>query len=650
MPVGEDQLLLFKSIFKGRQDVYAKRWEAKDKAGYAPAYDIDWSGYELHKATGGTIKDYPHKTYSTINEGVITGHLEGKEVIGVYPLLENNTSWFASVDFDENNWRDEITKLYEICMANQLQSYIERSRSGNGGHLWIFFEQPYLARKSRAIIKWLLKQVGIKTASNSSYDRIFPNQDYHTGKGLGNLIALPLQKRALENGNSAFINPTTFEPFPDQWDFLQSVRRVGIDRLEVIYSMCSDTTIKELHPALINHKGDGLQIILANTITIGRNNLLPEMVVFLRNNLKANNPTFFIRKATGQNTVGTPASTTLLEEHTDRLVVPRGYVGAVLRYCKANKIDYKFTDQRKKLPEVEFTLKGQLYDHQVPALSIVERKEMGVIVAPPGSGKTIMGLAIIAQKKQPALIIVHRIQLFDQWVQRIQSFLGIPKHGIGRIAKGQADVGESITVAMIQSLNNTEVLSKIQTSFGIIIIDECHHLAAEAYRSILQKLHTYYIYGFTATPIRKNKDEKLVFAQIGEVIHEVVVPKSSEQAALSVNVIDTDLKVPFNASTDDFERLSDILIHDTARNGMIAENIRQEINNGRDIIVLTERKDHVEILNQFLKHDCETIALTGDDSEASRKSKLNVIQEGRFQVTLIRKRDLRSGKACWTSD
>lgn len=276
-----------------------------------------------------------------------------------------------------------------------------------------------------------------------------------------------------------------------------------------------------------------------------------------------------------------------------------------------------------------------LYDYQQPALAITDKKEMGVIVAPPGSGKTIIGLSIIAQKKQPALIIVHRRQSFDQWVQRIQSFLGIPKYKIGRITKGHVDIGEHISVAMIQSLGNAEVVSKIVKAFGTIIIDECHHLPSDTYKIALNKLHTYYMYGLTATPIRKNKDEKMIFAQIGEVIAELTAPKDKGiNNGLLINIKDTDLEIPFNPAPDNFETLSHILIHDTARNSLIADDIRTEINYGKSIMVLTERKAHVEILNHFLKHDCETITLSGDDTEVSRKAKMRQIEEGRFQVLI----------------
>ena len=232
--IDEESIEKYLSLFKGRDDVFAIRWEANGKSGYMPAYEVDWSGFDLHKANGGTFKDYPNKKYLKLNQQKIIDHLGGSEVVGIYPLLSDNTSWFLAVDFDENNWKGEILKLYEQCELHKLDVYLERSRSGNGGHLWIFFEQPYPAIKSRAIIKYLLSKAGIsvKSANASSFDRIFPNQDFHTGKGLGNLIALPLQKAAWQEGNSCFINPLTFEPYSNQWDFLTStITRIFIANL-----------------------------------------------------------------------------------------------------------------------------------------------------------------------------------------------------------------------------------------------------------------------------------------------------------------------------------------------------------------------------------------------------------------------------------
>ncbi|HTF28767.1 MAG TPA: DEAD/DEAH box helicase [Flavitalea sp.] len=276
-------------------------------------------------------------------------------------------------------------------------------------------------------------------------------------------------------------------------------------------------------------------------------------------------------------------------------------------------------------------------DYQQEAVDITNKKDFGVIVAPPGAGKTVMGLEIVARKQQPTLIIVHRRQLFDQWRERIQSFLGIPKFQIGSINGGTFEIGEEITVAMIQSLQASDLSDKgkLCHAFGTIIVDECHHVPAKTFQEVIHHFHSYYLYGFTATPIRKNKDEKLIFIHIGDIIHEVIVPITANQnTQLSVVIQNTELFTPFNALTDKIETLINILIHDTARNEIVAENIKKEARAGRKILVLTERKAHVDILQQYLKGACETITLTGEDSEQSKKAKLQLIDSGDFQVLI----------------
>src|SRR5260221_1368967 len=218
-----DQLDIFKGLFKGRDDVFAIRWEKEGKAGYMPAYDLDWKEYARYKVQGGSIKDFPNKSYLPLTNGRLNQHLSGKEIIGVYPLLPDNTSWFIAADFDQGDskkksWIEECQLFLAECQKYELLVYLERSRSGQGGHVWMFFEQPYPAYKSRNIFLALLAKAGIfsDNEKKSNFDRLFPNQDYHSGKGLGNLIALPFQKKALESSNSCFINPVSLEPFPDQ--------------------------------------------------------------------------------------------------------------------------------------------------------------------------------------------------------------------------------------------------------------------------------------------------------------------------------------------------------------------------------------------------------------------------------------------------
>jgi hypothetical protein len=231
------QIQLFKSVFKGREDVFAIRWEKGAKSGYMPAYYYDLYLYRTHRMKGGTFQDYNGKTYLKLTEREIAKHLNGEQQIGLYPLLEDNTSWFLVADFDKENWIAEAILFIKYCRDKELRAYLERSRSGNGGHVWLFFEQPCPAVKSRKLFIGLLEQSGAVSLldKSSSFDRLFPNQDFLSGKGLGNLIALPLFKKTFEQGNSCFIDSDTLQPINDQWQFLQGIKRITLQQLDKLY-------------------------------------------------------------------------------------------------------------------------------------------------------------------------------------------------------------------------------------------------------------------------------------------------------------------------------------------------------------------------------------------------------------------------------
>jgi len=325
-----------------------------------------------------------------------------------------------------------------------------------------------------------------------------------------------------------------------------------------------------------------------------------------------------------------------LNEKDGLVFLPRGFAGKLINHCKEHSISYQFEDKRVKLEPVQFKSTISLDEHQRKAVEATNTKDFGVIVAPPGAGKTIIGLHMIAVRRQPTLIIVHRKQLFDQWIERIQSFLGIPKFRIGKIEGGKCEIGSELTVAMIQSLQSENIPEKIYHSFGTILVDECHHIPAKTFREVIINFHSYYLYGFTATPKRKNKDEELIFIHIGKIIHEIVYSPTEENhnKTLSVTIQETGLFTPFNAKTDNLETLLHILIHDTARNELIVKDIKREVTAGRRVLVMTERKAHVAILQQYLKSSMETIAITGDDPAQARKSKLDQIHAGHFQALI----------------
>ncbi len=633
-----ENLIIFKSLFKGREDVFAIRWERDGKSGYMPAYNLNWNEYTAYKAKGGNLKNFANKQYALLTDERIANHLKGKEIIGIYPLLKDNTSWFIAADFDQSTtngktWIDECRQFIHECEKYQLPVYLELSRSGKGGHVWMFFNEPYSAVKSRRIFFHILTSSGIITGKTSNFDRLFPNQDYHSGMELGNLIALPLQKKALEQNNSCFIHPVTFKPFANQWEFLKSIQTISTAKLDELYNEIEVNNSKI--PIRFNYSDNKLNIILNNQIVIPRPNLDGQLYRYLRDHLNIKNNDFFIKKNSGKNTYKTEATIKILEEKDNELVLPRGFIGKLLRYCKEQNISYNFTDERRKLEAVKFTDFITLYDFQQPAVDITDKKDFGVIVAPPGSGKTVIGLSIVAKKQQPALIIVHRKQLLVQWIERIQSFLKIPKHRIGRVEGGKYELGEEITVAMIQSLQSNGLPDNIYKSFGTVIVDECHHLPAKTFSKVINQFHSYFLYGLTATPIRKNKDENLIFIYIGDIIHEIVIPSSgAHHKPPSINIKDTEFFAPFNSGTDNFDTFLHILIYDTARNELIIDDIKKEVAAGRKVLVLTERKAHIEVLNQYLKNTCETIVLTGEDKEQSRKVKLKQIEDGSFQVLI----------------
>lgn len=307
-------LEIFKSLFKGREDAFAIRWERNGKSGYMPAYTLDWDQFKIHKAKGGTLKDFKNKEYAALTDHRMLNHLAGKEVVGIYPLLQNNKSWFISADFDQSTaktkrWIDECRAFMLECEKHKLPVYLERSRSGSGGHVWMFFEEPYPAFKSRQLFTYLLKSSGVisEVDKNSNFDRLFPNQDGHSGKGLGNLIALPLQKKAMENGNACFIHPENLNQFPDQWAFLETVEKVKMKPLDELYEDIIDNklTRSTIRAVTTNFLNVEFTIILSNQVILPRFGLDPLLSKYLKDNLNFMNLDYVIKKRSGRSTYGT---------------------------------------------------------------------------------------------------------------------------------------------------------------------------------------------------------------------------------------------------------------------------------------------------------------------------------------------------------
>lgn len=636
--VATDQIYLFKSLFRGRADIYAVRWEKNGKGGYMPAYSVDWSDYENHKARGGTFANYPKKSYRLLDDDAIVHHLKGSQTIGLYPLLQDNTSFFIAVDFDEGNWMSTISRLHEICNQFELPSYIEKSRSGNGGHLWIFFEENIPAFLSRDLMFYLLMQAGIisRFDKEPSFDRMFPNQNTLSGKGLGNLIALPLQGQSVKDGNSCFLDPHTMMAIDDQWGYLSSIKKVSVKKMEFLYTQVCGKSVPETISSVSFDAIPEMEILIRGEVYLKKVQVNQKLTEYLKNNLNILNAEYFVQRNMGRSAYTIEKYFKLIKETDDGIILPRGFVGTLIHYCRAENIPVKVIDERHKCDGISVASKISLRQYQEEAVEKTDTKDFGVIYSPPGSGKTFIGLELVARKKQPTLILVHRKQLFDQWIDRIQDCLGIPKREIGRIGNQKYSIGKVVTVAMIQTLARERTLADISERFGMIIVDECHHIPAASFRHVISQFNSYYIYGLTATPFRKNNDEQLIYVYIGNIIYSLTQQEylKNQKKKIEINIRETNLSFPYDNQTDNYEMLSNVIIYDTRRNELIVKDVIDNIYRFKSILILTERKAHIEVLHQYLKDKFETISLSGDDSENNRKSKLEQIKQGHYQVII----------------
>ncbi len=630
----QEKISLFGALFKGRADVYAQHWVSWDgqKQGWFPVHT-----------------DRTNTTYVPLTDDVLEEHLRGNKIIGVYTLLIDNTSWFVAADFDGDTWRKEVRSLLSLCKEYNLPTYVERSRSGNGAPVWWFFETPYLAAKSRLIFLHLLKLSSAIDAldSEESFDRVFPNQDYLSGKGLGNLIALPLQGNARKQDNTVFLDPEhDFTPHTDQWFLLKIIQRISSSRMDELHATFIEQK-KKTTTYVAHYTGTDLPITIGTHVTVPKSYIFKELANFLGKHLNFFNTEYAVKQRMGLPTFGTERYFKTIEKNNENILLPRGFLSTLLNYLKEQNVPFVIFDQRYKSSPIKYLFSCSLFDYQSVAVNAFTNKDSGILVAPPGSGKTIMGLALVAEKKQPALILVHRKQIANQWVERIENFLNIPKKKIGQVVGTKKKAQLPITVAMVQSLARLDSLEDLANQFGTVIVDECHHMPAKMFRAVITKLKPQYLYGLTATPNRKHNDERLIFIYLGEIIHEVEhQPKPNllqktvaaepliTNPSVSIIVRGTTLSFPFKISARNYQPAIKSLCFDTARNQQIITDIIAVAKVGKKCLVLTERKEHVDLLTEYLKYDFEVISMTGDLSASKKRDKEKQILSGHFQIIL----------------
>lgn len=640
--VTEEQLVLFASLFRGREDIFARRWEKNGKIGYAPAYDVDWTAFNEHKRRGGTWLNFKEKIPIPLTPDVIKKHFLGGQTIGIYPLLESNTSWFIAADFDGEHWWVDCQKFIRVCSEYDIPISVERSRSGNGCHAWLFFDAPYPAFKSRRIFLELIRQAFHLSEFDKevSFNHLFPNQDELSGKNFGNLIALPFQGRLMEQGKTVFIHPETGDPYPEQWQYLFEIKHLTAMELDALYDRLVQGGTAVSMNGTASEASRGITITLASSIELSRRELDIETVKFLKEELNFMNAEYLQKERFGKSTYQTEKYFKLIDERGDVLRLPRGFLESLKQHLDQRGIRYHLSDRKTAVEPVQFNSAIELRTEQRDLVEKALLHDEGTIVAPPGSGKTIVALELIARRGLPALILVHRRQLMSQWIERIQAFLQIPKTKIGRIDGVKKKFGKEITVAMLQSFAGMENHKDEMAKIGTVIMDECHHVPAKTFRGVAKNLNVRYLYGLTATPTRKHHDEKMIFLYIGNIIAELAANPAvnedsiSTQTPANVVIRKTDLDIPFRFKTDNYQLLAKMLSCDHSRNKVIVGDILAQAKQNRKILVLSERKEHLEILNLYLRKEAEMITITGDDSEPSRKQKLKQIETGHYQVIL----------------
>ncbi|MBI2415515.1 MAG: DEAD/DEAH box helicase family protein [Candidatus Kerfeldbacteria bacterium] len=633
----DEKIKLFLSLFKGRPEIFAKRWESRDglKSGYSPVCQNEWKRGICTKAQGQPCQNC---VYTALTQEHVRQHLQGELVVGIYPMLADNTSHFLVADFDQTSWQEDATKFIAQCEHYHIPAYLERSRSGNGGHVWLFFSEPYPAAQSRLLGFRLLKAAGLVNQFDplDSFDRFIPNQDMLRRGAIGNLIALPLQHQARQHGNTVFLDTNKdYQPYEDQWTFLQQVETSTPEQLD---SVLADFMDKKGTGSSQSQK---VEITINNYLSIPRASVTSLLQEFLTKQLNFLNAQYLVLKRMNRSTYGIEKYFRLIEADDEHIFLPRGFLQALTTFCDQHDISYNIQNQRHTCDKVSFHSSYTLRTYQLLAIEALAQHNEGIVVAPPGAGKTVIGLEVIARQQQPALVIVHTKQIMDQWVQRIEDMFGIAKPEIGQLSGAKKKVGKLITVAMIQTLSRMESLEKYKEQFGTIVVDECHHMPAQMFRKVIPQFNPYYLYGLTATPERKFNDAALIETYLGEIVSTIdqlamqdnANPTTSSQL-IDLHILETAVQLPFAIRTTNLALGYKALLFDTQRNQQIVSDIIQLAGQHKKCLVMTERKDHVELLRYYLGNNHEVITLTGDLTKTQRTMRLKQIQTGDFDIVV----------------
>lgn len=688
----------FYHLFKGRNDVYSKRsGKASKKTGKHGYYTQCWNFWK----DGICLKkDNPqfhcgecqNRQYKELTGQVLYEHLLGikedaSDVVGLYPMFPDETINFLVFDFDchddlnggddganiDLEWVAEVNAFRKICENNEVPILVERSRSGKGAHIWIFFEKPILASIARRFGTALLTKgaESVNIRSFKYYDRMLPAQDHiplntKTGKpGLGNLVALPLQGQALKLGNSAFIDEN-WNAYPNQWECLKEVKKLSSETVEerikewsaegILGVLSTDFEAdtekandtkpwKKGNQAL--HKEDVstiVEIVIADKVYISTESMKPRMQNALRRIAAFSNPDFYKKVAMGLSTKGIPRIVFCGYDDAGYICIPRALLDSVINRFNDVDISFTLTDNRCTGMPLDVSFNGTLYEEQMRGAKAILEHDNGILAATTSFGKTVVGAYMIAQRKTNTLILVHNTEIQKNWIEDLNKFLNInaelPEYQTktGRVKKRKSIIGKLYTghnsmtgiidVAIFSSLGRGAEIDPIIEQYGMVIMDECHHGAAQTVEDVIGSAKAKYVYGLTATPKREDGLEKKVFMQFGPIRFRYTAKERAEKQGIDHFIYPRFTRL---VSTSDIKvtEANRAVIECESRNEQIIADVENCIQNGRTPLVLTKYKEHAEILYQRLQGKVDHIYLL--QGGGSRKAK----DEMRLQMRAV---------------
>ncbi len=657
----EAKLGLFRGLFRGREDVYPRRFESRKtgKSGYQPACRNEWARGTCEKPRI-RCEDCSHREFLPLTAEVVRNHLLGRDsqdrsnrdfVIGVYPMLPDETCWFLAADFDKASWQEDARAFLETCRHFNVPVALERSRSGNGGHAWVFFAEAVLSATARKMGSLLLTQTMERRPEIGldSYDRFFPSQDTLPRGGFGNLIALPLQKKPRESGNSLFLDDNLV-PYSDQWVFLSTVCRMSRHDVEVVAG--ASATQDELHgiplpvtdedadqpwiapPSrhspdrlIVGPLPDQIDLVLGNQIYVPKSDLTPSLRNRVIRLAAFQNPEFYHAQAMRLSTFGKPRIISCCEDFPKHLGLPRGCLDDLLGLLESLSIRVRLADERVTGTPIELQFQGVLRPEQTQATEALLKHDTGVLAASTAFGKTVVAAYLIAHRRVNTLVIVHRRQLLDQWVETLSRFLGLSPKEIGQIGGGKHKPTGVIDVAMVQSLGRKGVVDDIVGQYGYLVVDECHHISAVSIEQVIRQSKATYVTGLSATVVRKDGHHPIIFMQCGPIRHRVSDRTEAEKRPFDHRVIvrPTHFHLPTDQQAgvlQSIQELYDMLARDQARNQLIVDDVIAAVGAKRVPVLLTERRDHMEALAALIAQRVANVFVMAGGMGKKQRKKL----------------------------